>query len=188
MGMEIDRRKEVINICLDLFIEKGLTATSTRSLSRALKLQDAGLYYYFETKDEAVIACAEEAALRLENALIPSALRDIGDPDIMMKRLQSRADEMAPTMRFLVTVCASSQYKDKMKPALDRLTDRYGHYAEQVAKKLSCNKEDVEPYVYLVITAVANYMIFAEDSLVAPQMQIAKEAIRNLLSSSANKN
>lgn len=188
MGMEIDRRKEVVNICLDLFIEKGLTATSTRSLSRALKLQNAGLYYYFETKDEAVIACAEEAALRLENALIPGALRDIGDPDIMMKRLQSRADEMAPTMRFLVTVCASSQYKDKMKPALDRLTDRYGHYAEQVAKKLNCNKEDVEPYVYLVITAVANYMIFAEDSLVAPQMQIAKEAIRNLLSSSANKN
>lgn len=188
MGMEIDRKKEVVNICLDLFIEKGLTATSTRNLSSALKLQNAGLYYYFESKDEAVIACAEEAALRLENALIPGALRDIGDPDIMMKRLQSRADEMAPTMRFLVTVCASSQYKDKMKPALDRLTDRYGHYADQVAKKLNCNKEDIEPYVYLVITAVANYMIFAEDSLVAPQMQIAKEAIRNLLSSSVNKN
>ena len=181
MGMEIDRRKEVINICLDLFIEKGLTATSTRSLSRALKLQNAGLYYYFETKDEAVIACAEEAALRLENALIPGALHDIGDPDIMMKRLQSRADEMAPTMRFLVTVCASSQYKDKMKPALDRLTDRYGHYAEQVAKKLNCNKEDVEPYVYLVITAVANYMIFSEFLLIAPQMNIAKKVIHELI-------
>lgn len=102
----------------------------------------------------------------------------------MMKRLQSRADEMAPTMRFLVTVCASSQYKDKMKPALDRLTKRYGHYAEQVAKRLNCNKEDVEPYVYLVITAVANYMIFSEDSLVTPQIRIAKEAIHNLLSSS----
>ena len=91
---------------------------------------------------------------------------------------------MAPTMRFLVTVCASSQYKDKMKPALDRLTKRYGHYAEQVAKRLNCSKEDVEPYVYLVITAVANYMIFSEDSLVTPQIRIAKEAIHNLLSSS----
>lgn len=185
--METERRKEVISLCLDLFIEKGLTETSTRNLSRALKLQNAGLYYYFENKDAAVIACAEEAALRLENALIPSALRDIGDPEIMVKHLQSKADEMAPTMRFLVTVCASSQYKDKMKPALDRLTDRYRHYAEQVARRLKCNKEDVEPYVYLVITAVANYMIFAEDSLFAPQMQIAKETIRNLSSSSKNK-
>lgn len=66
-----------------------------------------------------------------------------------------------------------------MKPVLDRLTNRYGQYAEQVApQKLNCNKEDVELYVYLVITAVANYMIFAEDVFVAPQMKIAKEAIR----------
>ena len=188
MGMEIDRRKEVINICLDLFIKKGLTATSTRSLSSALKLQNAGLYYYFESKDEAVIACAEEAALRLENALIPAALRDIGDPDRMMSRLQSRADEMAPTMRFLVTVCASSQYKDKMKPALDRLAERYDHYSGQVAKKLNCKKEEIEPYVFMVITAVANYMIFNEDALVYPQIQIAKEAIRKYVSSPGQNN
>ncbi len=182
--METDRRKEVINICLDLFIEKGLTATSTRDLSGALKLQNAGLYYYFESKDEAVIACAEEAAIRLENALIPYALRDIHNPDVMMERLQKKADEMAPTMRFLVTVCASSQYKDKMKPALDRLAERYDHYAAQVAKKLNCKKEDIEPYVYMVITAVANYMIFYEDSLIYPQIQIAKEAIRKIVASS----
>ncbi len=187
MGIEIDRKKEVINICLDLFIEKGLTATSTRDLSSALKMQNAALYYYFESKDEAVIACAEEAAIRLENALIPSAMREIGDPDIMMKNLQDKADEMAPTMRFLVTVCASSQYKDKMRPALDRLAERYDHYTEQVAKKLNCKKEDVEPYVYMIVTAVADYMIFAEDSLIYPQIKIAKAAIKRFVSSSGQK-
>lgn len=180
MSMEIDRKKEVINVCLDLFIEKGLTGTSTRSLSSALKLQNAGLYYYFSTKDEAVILCAEEAALRLEQTLIAPALHDIGDPDLMMKRLRSRADEMAPTMRFLVSVCVSSQYKDKMKPALDRLAERYDHYAEKVANLLNCTKEEIEPYVYMTITAVANYMIFAEDVFVYPQMKIVKEAIRKL--------
>ena len=77
-------------------------ATSTRNLSGALKLQHAGLYYYFESKDEVAIACAEEAALRLEKALIPGALRDVSDPDIMMKLLQSGANEMASTMRFLL--------------------------------------------------------------------------------------
>jgi len=118
--MEIDRKKEVINICLDLFIEKGLTATSTRELSSALKMQNAALYYYFESKDDAVVACAEEAAMRLENALIPSALKDIAEPDVMMVNLQKRADEMAPTMSFLVTVCESTQYKDKMRPAQNR--------------------------------------------------------------------
>lgn len=175
--MSNDRMREVINICLDHFIENGLDS-STRSLSNALSLQNAGLYYYFNSKDDAVIACAEEAALRLENALLAPALKDIDDPDIMFKRLQSRADEMTPTMRFLVSVCVNDKYKKSMKPALHRLDERYEHYADLIAEKLGCKNEDIAPYVYLTITAVANYMIFEEDVFISPQMQIAKEAIK----------
>lgn len=53
--MEVNRKKEVLNICLDHFIENGLYETSTRGLNKALKLQSAGLYYYFTSKDEAII-------------------------------------------------------------------------------------------------------------------------------------
>lgn len=175
-----ERKKEVINVCLDHFIEKGLSETSTRSLSSALQLQNAGLYYYFESKDEAVILCAEEAAIRLENELISSAIRDIKEPDVMMRRLQVKADEMAPTMRFLVSVCVSERYKESMKPVLDRLAERYDMYADKIAISLNCEKEEIEPYVYMAITAVANYMIFAEDALVKPQMKIVKSEIRKL--------
>lgn len=62
-----DRRKEILNVCLDTFINKGLSETTVRDLSTALKLQSGGIYYWFKDKDEAVVACAEEAALRLEN-------------------------------------------------------------------------------------------------------------------------
>ena len=179
--MENDRKKEVINICLDHFISHGLE-TSTRSLSKALKLQNAGLYYYFESKDEAVVLCAEEAALRLENSLIVSAMKDIKNPDLMMKRLQSRADEMAPTMKFLVSVCVSETYKEKVKPALDRLSSRYEQYSEKFAKTIGCDLEEIKPYVYLCITAVENYMIFGEDDIIHPQIQIEKNQIKKLLS------
>ena len=83
-----DRRKEILNVCLDTFINKGLSETTVRDLSTALKLQSGGIYYWFKDKDEAVVACAEEAALRLENSLIFPALKDIKDPDKMMKRLK----------------------------------------------------------------------------------------------------
>lgn len=178
--MELERKKEVINICLEHFVERGLSETSTRSLSNALKLQSGGLYYYFSSKEEAVILCAEEAALRLEDILIFPALEDFEDLGLMMKRLRSRADEMAPMMRFFVSVCASKRYKDGVKPVLERLAKRYDQYADIVAESLHCRKEDIEPYVYMTITAVSNYMIFAEDSYVVPQMKIVKEAITNL--------
>ena len=179
--MEVDRKKEVVNVCLDHFIEEGLSETSTRNLSSALRLQSGGLYYYFSSKDEAVLLCAEEAAIRLENTLIIPALRDISNPDLMMKRLQSRADEMAPTMRFLVSVCTSKRYNESVRPILDRLADRYEHYAEMIAKKLNCGLDEIEPYVFMTITAVANYMIFAEDGIIAPQMKLVKSAISKII-------
>ena len=37
--MSEERKTEIINICLDHFIKQGLFETSTRSLSKALKLQ-----------------------------------------------------------------------------------------------------------------------------------------------------
>ena len=52
--------------------------------------------------------------------------------------------------------------------------------SEKVAAKLGCRKEDVEPYVYMTITAVSNYMIFAEDKYIYPQIRLVKEAIRSL--------
>lgn len=180
--MEPDRKKEVINVCLDHFIEKGLSETSTRSLSAALKLQNAGLYYYFSSKDEAVILCSEEAALRLENALLLPALKDLSNPDLMMNRLQSRADEMAPTMRFLASVCASKRYKDSIKPVLDGLSKRYGQYAERIAKILNCEAKEILPYVYMAITSLTNYMIFKEDEIVYPQIQIIKSKLTELIS------
>ena len=178
--MGTDRKKEVINVCLDHFIENGLAETSTRSLSSALQLQNAGLYYYFESKDEAVILCAEEAVIRLENSLIYPALKDIIAPDIMIKRLRSRADEMAPTMRFFVSVCTSMRYKDEMKPLLDRLSDRCATYVIKIATALNCEQNEIAPYVYMAITAVTNYMIFAEETLIKSQLNIVKDEIKNL--------
>lgn len=179
--MESDRKKEVINICLDHFILNGLE-TSTRSLSKALKLQNAGLYYYFESKDEAIIACAEAATLRLETNLISPALKDIRDPERMMRRLKSRADEMAPTMRFLVSVCVSETYREKMKPVLDRLSKRYEDYSEKFAKTLGCAPQEISPYVYMAVASFTNYMIFKEDDIVYPQMNIIKQKLAELIS------
>ena len=105
--MEADKRKEVINAFLETFVSKGLANTTSRDLAKSLKLQSGGLYYYFESKDAAVIACAQEAIARLEEHIIVPAINDIEYPDKMIKNAKKRAEEMAPTMRFLTQVCSS---------------------------------------------------------------------------------
>lgn len=181
--METDRRKEVVNICLNLFVEKGLYKTSTRDLSKALQLQSGGLYYYFPTKDDVVVACVETAIRRLEDVLISPVRKEIANPADMMKRLLSRADEMAPVYRFVVTVCSDQQYRDKTKPILDELGERYAYYSEMFSKLLNCKVQELTPFVYMSITAITNYMIFREESFVAPQLKAVQLKLERIIKS-----
>lgn len=81
--------------------------------------------------------------MRLEQALILPTIKRLDNPELMVTKLKSEADKMAPTMSFLVSVCASKRYKDKVKPVLDRLSERYGIYVDAIAKKLDARKKQL---------------------------------------------
>ena len=148
------RKREILDVCLATFIRRGLYETSVRDLSRALALQSGGIYYWFKDKDDVVVTCAEEAALRLEEHLIAPALQDIREPDRMMERL---------------------------RPVLGRLAERYEKYAARFASELHCELQEIAPYVYFAITTVTDYMIFGEVSYIEPQIRLIKSTIRSIL-------
>ena len=174
------RTRELIPICLDVFVTKGLTITTTTDLSFAAGLQNGGIYYYFETKEEIIIACVEAAIERIEKRAFGMALEDLGDIENMMDHLGAMAEELSPVMRFLVSVCVSKEYGDKIKPSLVKLAGRYPDYIRQIAKILGCTTQEVEPYVHLSILAINNYMIFGEKALFEPQIQAAKRELLKL--------
>ena len=175
------RKREILDVCLATFIRRGLYETSVRDLSRALALQSGGIYYWFKDKDDVVVTCAEEAALRLEEHLIAPALQDIREPDRMMERLRLRADELRPMMKFFASVCACSRYEERLRPVLGRLAERYEKYAARFASELHCELQEIAPYVYFAITTVTDYMIFGEASYIEPQIRLIKSAIRSIL-------
>lgn len=174
------KKQEIVGVCLDCFIEKGLTVATTKDLCTAAKLQNGGIYYYFSTKEEIVLACAEEAISRIESSAFSIVMEDISDIRSMMGRLGTLADKMSPTMRFLVSVCVSQEYGEKVKPALNLLAARYPYYTEKIAEILGCTRDEVEPFVHLSILALNNYMIFAERTLFDPQIKVAQKELLRL--------
>ena len=176
-----EKKKEVVSKCLDTFIRQGLSETSVRDLSRALNLQAGGIYYYFKDRDDVVAACAEEAAIRLEEQLIGSALKNISDPEKMLRKLYSGCDEMASTMKFFASVCALSRYEKSVAPVLERLSKRYDYYAEIFADRLGCELDEVRPYLFMVITTMSDYMIFGGKSYVEPQLRVFGKKLGELL-------
>ena len=177
----LDRKKEILNICLNLFIEKGLSKTSTRDLSSAMKMQSSGMYYYFNSKDELVIACAEEATQRIENALLEAAIETVKTPELMMQQLQTKAIEMAPTMNFFVSVCSDKRYEELIKPVLQKVGKRYEDYCKRFSNILDCRLEEITPYVHMCIIAISNFMIFKEASFVTPQIKAVQLKLEKIV-------
>ncbi len=175
------RKKEIIEVCLETFMDKGLAHTSTKRLCQALNMNTGGIFYYFKTKDEIVIACAEAAKEKIEKDLFGSAIKNIFEPEKMAKDLHERAVKMRPLMKFFVTVCSTSKYDISIQPSLDKLSVRYKKYIEQFAKKLNCSSEDVAPYVYIVINTMLSFMLFGKESFVAPQLALVRNALDRIL-------
>lgn len=180
ISKKAERTKEIIGVCLDCFVEKGLTVTTTTDLCNANNLQNGGIYYYFDTKEEMVLACVEEAISRIEQGAFSIAFEDIKDIANMMDHLGTLADELSPVMRFLVSVCVSQEYGNKVKPYLVQLAGRYPYYTKKIAEILGCTAAEVEPYVHLSILALNNYMIFNERALFLPQIEAAKKGLMQL--------
>jgi AcrR family transcriptional regulator len=51
-----DTRERVLDVALDLFIDQGFDGTSLREIAERLGVTKAALYYYFESKDDILMA------------------------------------------------------------------------------------------------------------------------------------
>ncbi len=176
-----DRKKEVIDVCLKTFMAKGLSDTSTKDLCDALHLNSGGVFWYFKTKEDIVIACAEEATVRIENELFGTALADIESPDRLVKNLDEKAVSMRPLMQFFISVCVSRRYSDKLKDVRYRQGDRYRFYIDKIADKLGCDYDEVAPLFYTVTNTMFSYMIYDPDNFSAPQLRTVYDALIEFL-------
>lgn len=174
------RRQEIIDICLNQFIENGLYNTSARDLANALEMQPSGLYYYFKSKDDIVVACAEEAGIMLEDVLLMPVFDCLDNTGQYVTVLEDKMKETIPVMKFFAQACTTKEYRSAMQPVMERLKTRHEEYSVKLAKRLCCQPEEVAPYLYACVAIVSNFMIFGEDFYYKKPFQLIANAIQDL--------
>lgn len=140
-------------------------------------MKSSALYYYFENKDEIVIACAEEAGNRMEKVLLLPVLESLGDETRYKAMLNERMEENIPMMKFFAQVCTTNEYREQMQEVLNRMKKRHSEYAKKMAEGLGCEAETVMPYLCACVAVVANFMIFGEDFYYNEPIQLIADAI-----------
>lgn len=86
---------------------------------------------------------------------------------------------MAPKMKFLAQTFTEERYHDKLKPLLTAMSQRYREYAAAFARRLGRNPVEIEPYIYMGISAATDYMIFGGASYIKPQFELLKHYLRS---------
>ena len=181
MNNNKERKKEVVSICLNKFLEKGLNKTSSRDLSEALNVQNAGLYYYFKSKQDVVTACCEEAVTRLEFGLIIPAIVNIDSPNELVEGARAGAEELSSLFQFYIVVCSSQEYKEKVKSIVQRSRERDKGYIKEIVRKLKCSSKDAYQIYIAFKTALMHFMIYKEESYFNLQMKMIADYIEKIL-------
>ena len=80
----IDRTQEIYLLAAQLFVEKGVESTSLSDIANSLNITKAGLYYYFESKQELVYRIVELGLDNVKNEVLDPA-RKIEDAEERLK-------------------------------------------------------------------------------------------------------
>jgi len=72
----IDRKEEIMKIAIVLFSENGYDNTSTRELAKAAELSIAGIYYFFQNKEEILFSILNSLLNKLLKSMRSAINRD----------------------------------------------------------------------------------------------------------------
>jgi AcrR family transcriptional regulator len=92
-----DTRQRILDVALDLFTEQGYDGTSLRQIAEQLSITKAAIYYYFESKEDILMALhmrlhdfGKDALVRIGEAPVTLALWEELLDDIVGEMLSQR--------------------------------------------------------------------------------------------------
>src|SRR6186713_1041231 len=88
------RRAEICRTAAQIFRERGYDATSVSDIARALGITKAGLYHYFESKEELLFEITAYGLDRVRDEVIAPA-RGLRDPEERLRQLVIRHARIA---------------------------------------------------------------------------------------------
>ena len=120
-----NRRKQILDVSLDLFVRHGYTGTSTRDISRKIGISSGLMFHYFESKEQLYIALMSTASGSVkmieEYAKMPMGplelFREITDSILLYF-------QVSPTMPKLFLLVRQAYYADYLTPAMKSVVSR----------------------------------------------------------------
>lgn len=164
-----DIKIEIMDKCFAYLVRKGLDKASIKNLCQETGISSGSIYYWFKDKDEVILETSEYGLNMIAERLYSYAYTHIQNIKEVINGFPYELMKYKNELRFIYQVTMSNQYGDKMRLAADKLNLIYDAFSIKLAEKLNCTYEQCQPFVYLFISTVLDYIVWDD------QRKIEKE-------------
>jgi AcrR family transcriptional regulator len=98
-----DTRQRILDVAVDLFIERGYAGTSVRDISERLGMTKGSLYYHFASKEDLLTALVEPMMTALDEFISEAEHRSQPADRAMIERLVNILDTHGVILRSLMS-------------------------------------------------------------------------------------
>lgn len=169
---EVDR-EDILNKVFFFLAEQGLENTSIREICRKTGIAQGSLYYWFD--DKTAILC-EAADYGLEQT-VDKIFTGI-DPDTDTPHIIDKIKPYEKQLRFIYQMETSPAYGERMRKKRRDFDFLYSKYAEKLAVIFGCEKERLFAPIYLLTSAVSDYIISGDEEKLAVQIEYIFSSIK----------
>ena len=175
------QKDEILKKCFTYFVEHGLESISMRKMCDETGMAVSSAYYWFGNKDGAILSATEYGLNRVAGILFDYVYQYIDNLECIMITFSEFIMKYKAQLRFIYQVVTSQKYGDKIRPIANRLTEIYDRYTEIIADHFGCRKQELQPYVYLFISAVLDCVIWHDKDKMEVELACVYKAVTDLI-------
>lgn len=163
------KKDYIIEKSYDCFVLNGIENTTTRDFCAAADVNANTLYYYFNSKNDILIACVNYGYRQLEGALF-DALKEFDASSFdIFPRLTKIGLDFAPKMRFLHQAVSSPAYEEYREDQFKKVNAFYDRLGKELAERFECPHEIIKDYIYEIMTLLSYFSLWGSRDMAAIQ-------------------
>lgn len=174
----LERRTELLEICFDTFCKNGLENTGMKKLADACGVSNGALLYYFESKDNIVIASTAHCMAKVEDDFMAKAPTSFADIERFLREMPYLTAKLhGEKYRFMYQVYASPRYREYGKEFFRGVNVRYHQYAELLSGKLGMPTDYIQGMIYIFVRACVHYALFEDENYLQLQLSAIRASL-----------
>lgn len=168
---KLERKQNMMDAILQLYVNQGLENTSMRDAAAALKINVSTLYGYFRSKEEMVIEVTKYYMEQLEEKFEEEHRHIAPDLKTEVRRVFQLLVGEKKNLRFVYQVVSSPLYGERGRRELEKIYSEYMKFSGLLANAYHIDPERFEEAFLLFVATVHDFCLWDTEDLVNKKMK-----------------